>query len=430
MALGILSGCQQTPDHPLVVGKEQEKMLAQAKSNENGKASLFDNLNISDRYSVNLKNKSGNVSVNANADVVIPDATKIPVLSVSQREITQNEVDILAKELMRSKEIFEQPADGKILRTKEQIDEQLLYYRGLLSNNRFDIYPKEEVQRRIADLEKKYQTAPETLAGYHLQKSDGKLKTQGQVSSLKILCNMDESHFASLGVINDLNECNVSLSFNAGYDVNIARKTTISFEQAKNIAQELLNKLGLDSFKLTSANTLYAASTVNPTEHTLTFARNVDGIPIFSEGVQGIRPDSTYQKSWTAELITMKIDDTGVIMFDWRSPYRIGDYVTQNSKLLSFDAISSIFEKMMPVVYEDVTKGNEDMEAEFDISKIELMLMRVLKQGKNGSGILIPVWNYYGTYHQSNEQEKDKTVKCVLTINAIDGSIIDVYQGY
>jgi hypothetical protein len=70
------------------------------------------------------------------------------------------------------------------------------------------------------------------------------------------------------------------------------------------------------------------------------------------------------------------------------------------------------------------------MEAEFDISKIELMLMRVLKQGKNGSGILIPVWNYYGTYHQSNEQEKDKTVKCVLTINAIDGSIIDVYQGY
>ena len=67
-----------------------------------------------------------------------------------------------------------------------------------------------------------------------------------------------------------------------------------------------------------------------------------------------------------------------------------------------------------------------------NITEARLELMRVLEQGSADNGLLIPVWNFYGTRQRSFASgNTDETLHGImLTINAIDGSIIDLDAGY
>lgn len=63
--------------------------------------------------------------------------------------------------------------------------------------------------------------------------------------------------------------------------------------------------------------------------------------------------------------------------------------------------------------------------------------MRIIEPNSTTSGILIPVWDFFGTatyYNENNGQTvpiKDYDLnKSYLTINAIDGSVIDRNLGY
>jgi hypothetical protein len=50
------------------------------------------------------------------------------------------------------------------------------------------------------------------------------------------------------------------------------------------------------------------------------------------------------------------------------------------------------------------------------------------------TGLLVPVWNFYGTFSFPDEQDAREVSHYeenpVLTINAIDGSVIDLGKGY
>lgn len=58
--------------------------------------------------------------------------------------------------------------------------------------------------------------------------------------------------------------------------------------------------------------------------------------------------------------------------------------------------------------------------------------MRVFEQGSAENGLLIPVWNFYGTRQRTfTDGETDETIPGImLSINAVDGSIIDRALGY
>lgn len=61
--------------------------------------------------------------------------------------------------------------------------------------------------------------------------------------------------------------------------------------------------------------------------------------------------------------------------------------------------------------------------------------MRVKEQNAEGSGLIIPVWDFFGSYYRSDDPEGTTPqgsdgYESLLTINAIDGSIIDRSSGY
>ena len=58
-----------------------------------------------------------------------------------------------------------------------------------------------------------------------------------------------------------------------------------------------------------------------------------------------------------------------------------------------------------------------------EIDRIELGLMRVYEQNNLDTGVIVPVWDFYGKINGKSEGT-------YLTINAVDGSIIDRVGGY
>jgi hypothetical protein len=141
---------------------------------------------------------------------------------------------------------------------------------------------------------------------------------------------------------------------------------------------------------------------------------------------------------WAYEDMTFVIDDSGIVGLNWRSPYNITDTVTENSNVLSFNDISEVFNTMAPVAnaWDGLAEGSPDLTGvEITVDNIKFGLTRVTEQNKRDSGLLVPVWDFMGTMTQiitRNGQEKryDDGPIPILTINAIDGTIINRSLGY
>jgi hypothetical protein len=102
----------------------------------------------------------------------------------------------------------------------------------------------------------------------------------------------------------------------------------------------------------------------------------------------------------------------------------------EDSALMPFPDIQSVFEKMMNITFEARSKGLDNLTC--DINEIRLEMMRVVEQDSIENGLLIPVWNFYGqeywtTTNGNTEKRSDGILLCV---NAIDGSVIDTVKGY
>ena len=60
-----------------------------------------------------------------------------------------------------------------------------------------------------------------------------------------------------------------------------------------------------------------------------------------------------------------------------------------------YSDIQDIFDKMMFITYEFQAQGAKSLR--LDISSVKLETMRIVEQDVDNSGLLVPVWNFYGT---------------------------------
>jgi hypothetical protein len=152
-----------------------------------------------------------------------------------------------------------------------------------------------------------------------------------------------------------------------------------------------------------------------------------------------MKVDENAQSSpWSYEDMIFAIDDSGIVAFEWKSPYKVIETVTENSNLLSFKDAMSVFDNMSLVVnaWEGYAEGSPNLTGiEINVDRIQLGLTRVTEPNKRNSGLLVPVWDFFGTITQVSEVN-GQTKKFyegyvpILTINAIDGSVINRSVGY
>lgn len=143
--------------------------------------------------------------------------------------------------------------------------------------------------------------------------------------------------------------------------------------------------------------------------------------------------------TWGYEELTFYIGSDGISLVDFNNYYDVKETKTQEVKLKSFDEIIKTYEKMMLIQNAQWTE--DEREQRYDIDRIVFGYTRIYEPSTDSkNGILVPAWDFFGSYTaKSTEEEKAQGTedytessksKSYLTINAIDGSVINRSLGY
>ena len=236
---------------------------------------------------------------------------------------------------------------------------------------------------------------------------------------------------------------------------------TMTPQQARAKAEGFLNSLGIDDMVIDSA---YLCSS-QMSEYTAAAEGGYSVVRPASDkaGQQayvfrilrqhgGVKVESTHQmsqttlemaqgdgdiavgKEWSYEYMVVAVDDEGIANVYWQGPLEVTEVLTENTAIRPWSEIESVFEKMIVIknaVYEDIDTYESVV---IDVSHISLSLQRVMERDSYTTGLLVPVWNFYGTvtYEQTDGEPLDlqSGYTPLISINAIDGSVVDVDKGY
>ena len=467
-----------------------KKIISAAEESQNPdtqEISIREKAVVPDRMELNFT--EGKLKVVVNANVFIPEVTKMPIVNVKSSIFSQDTVnkywDFLIGDIQMW-EMDEQP-------TKADIEQMILYQKKLLSEaqQKGDSELIESLNSLIAELEKMYKQAPDTIevlpldktlkekvnwdpvlgdidtrymgiSGYSV-KSQVDISTQkwkyfrvhnpwtGQEGNIKSDVLSAQICFETSALSNNYMGSSNMVDEDTVLNDSVKELLKLTPEEAIKIVEDFLKEtdtpMEVSSIQLINDGNAredrkaqhyaYEIVAVRVLENGLPVT-SLSGKGVYSFFVEGYKPkmhDLSYTRPWEYESMIIKLDDDGFIEICWTSPLEINDVEVENSKLLSFKDIQAVFKKMINVSYEPNIEDGYSMEC--NISDIRLEMMRVRKQNSDQNsleGLLIPVWNFYGDcsiYNSTGEFVDGIVIKQnLLSINAINGSVIDMSVGY
>lgn len=211
----------------------------------------------------------------------------------------------------------------------------------------------------------------------------------------------------------------------------------LTMEQAIGVADEFVAQLVGDAYRcymVGEANGRYydkqsrdaAYTSVPEMSYVLVYTRVIDGVPLLPASYQmmeaGHRTD-LFIPAVGYDQMFITLDRQGrVSHFFWSCPSSIHEERIPQ-QLMPFADIMDIAEKMLPLRYQ-----SEEVQGEqrFQVSRISLGYMALLQRDKL-TFALTPVWNFYGDYEPAREHY---SYRPLLTLNAVDGTVVDLAYGY
>ena len=87
---------------------------------------------------------------------------------------------------------------------------------------------------------------------------------------------------------------------------------------------------------------------------------------------------------------------------------------------------------MIVVKNKQVEDGTLLRDKNITVTAVRLGLMRIIEKDNNDTAYLVPVWDFFGTYDSDGGTLVigEDGYETLLTINAVDGSVIDRTLGY
>lgn len=137
-----------------------------------------------------------------------------------------------------------------------------------------------------------------------------------------------------------------------------------------------------------------------------------------------------YTPVWHYEHVLAAVDGDGTILgMAWESPLAETEVLADDTALLPFEEIMDIFTRQVDRIY----SYEEATGAALTVTDVRLGLFRIREQGDMESGLLVPTWFITGEYHSASHPE-DVSLRDeywpIAVINAVNGSLIDVNNGY
>lgn len=211
-------------------------------------------------------------------------------------------------------------------------------------------------------------------------------------------------------------------------------------EKAVEVGDAFLEKLGMDGFTCDAIFPVEYLAT-GETGVTLEYVRNINGLPLTKTNAHGGATEEGMSDYgyWEYERVQVYVlGEDRVIFFWWHSPYEVTD-IQPCGKLMDFDEIRDIFERMF-FVKNDYWKGINASNGtptyhDIQIDKVQLTLARIRPKDNVGEGTIVPVWDFWGTETtrmtwEGEEHRDEPCYQVLLTINALDGTLIDREIGY
>lgn len=498
MMLGVLSGCQHTPEAPIVVQKDADAFIEKAQATpeldvQTQASSLRERTGAEERVEYSETALDGRLAIQVDAPVVLPDAAAIPVLRVKAIDFSEETSLAFFNKLCGDDVMM----DASRRLTKSEIEKEIVENEKLKMSEDYidDPVSQEQFDLMNEELRRQYLTAPETSdpvqvdgSFYSIPVVDPMNKMVG--SYMGIEARSEKRHFR-VENNNGLTEP-IIYEYDGGWSGleagSLAQLHYYAFAhmetegiwwrsprmliedesaapaeaygqliytpaEARAMAEDLLAGTGMEVYRMylecdyDAYNPELEIRTIETSNYgyTLECLRKVDGIPCAADmGVSTFDRSEIYAPSWPYETMSIFITNDGIQSVLWSSPVEVTDTVVEQAQLLPFSDIMDIFKKMAPIVYTPNTQNEagqlmDELIEQYGITveEIRLELRRVREQNSVTDGLLIPVWSFYGNQWQTMKDgsEPGRTGMegqrpCLLTINAVDGSIIDLSKGY
>jgi len=459
LLLPALFACQKTPESPIVVGKNAEILIKKATATDSAAPVVENGDRITgapESYQAELKNTQGNLLIHVDAKVEVPNVQAMSVKRIFPRTFTAKDVETLYNAFCSDAvSIGPDPAFTKAF--------QLRSYQGYLDMQKANVYPDmqydsmDEFNAAIVTMMEGLDAFPdaftpaEPVFSFDSRGIASCYVARGsEIASQLIVQQADGLSTASY--YRDVLERNVVDGLRADAAENDAltrdpryAAPTMSLDAALTAARDAVDAMGLQEYGLAAerktclwdATSPIPADTLNGA-YEFIFTPTIDGCPVtFANGEANTQnPEaSRYDKAWFFEKVRVYIDDDGLNSFVWDAPFERMETITENASLLPYAQIQSIFERMMPIVFSHYNAADLAATCSVSINRITLGYMRIKEQNADGSGLIVPVWDFFGSYFRSDDPAGTSLrgsdgFESVLTINAINGSIIDRTSGY
>ncbi len=480
------TACQPTPEKPIVVGKGQDLSdlveaapdVSNATSSPEGQTAnadaLYDKLGAPKHWTLETQEMDGRLNIVADVDVELPAVDKLPAATAVLRAFSQEEIDKIVETVLGSGLTFTESVEwtkerlnALIIEIKQNIalqqegkdpgtgvyynEKDLVYYQGLLPDalSENELKTKDLSIETIDNHERVYQgiRVNTVVNGHPYAIRAGNALLPDGVHSIQIATGTKT-----------YGACFDGTYLDAPYGVSLTKEEAAA--QAQTIAAKLTDELKLCYIVPTAA---FKEETDRNWGWACVFMREVNGCPTaYATEDVGSSMESEEQKPVRYEKMVIVMDDEGVTSFMWENPMTVISIDNADVDVLPFDEIAQAAAKQLAVRNKwsvENDKGEDvDPGCTVKVTKAELGLMRVMK-ANSSEYYYIPVWNFYsdvehtdafknkytkggdgGGFDVASEVDKNGSPYSLVsgypqawgavTINALDGSVIDRDKGY
>ena len=448
LAITMLSGCAGPQTQPEATSINQAMLIEKSAQEQ-------ESYSFPEKFTGDWTAQEGKLTIHADAQVVAEQGVVLPTATVTPREFTQEDVDTLLRVFLKGEPLY------SFVQTKQELQDWLDY----INSPEWKSDPDkpnspEQLEQRRKELNEWYTAeiakAPEEKPIIH------GFSDSGESNEVSGYATVDGVKY-DINIRNEVGEFWTKAQI-IRHDFKYWDKQDwggVSKEDAISQGNALMQELGFDAYVLDDAQ-----QQPHGGEWQLVYVPTVNGIRLSSvredrvESYEGnafhsfqystyhcseeTNPDSV---SWPMDIIFISVGGDGILSFTWFSPSTEPVVKESQTALMSFDEIASIANTMLPIVIlgpketslVDLDRINGfETHMDVEITKVSLTLMRIRDKGSL-QGTIVPVWDFWGTWNwyepgdgasDSMRKGANYTTQPMLTLNAIDGSVVNRLLGY
>ena len=415
LALSLLllpAGCAEN-------GKPVSSEPAATSSVGADKETIAEKLDVPSHYQASYRSDTGISVITVDAEVVVPEAYAAAIIEAIPRPFSDEEVlafiDRHRKDLTWIDQSTDSEYDGHAPQPDPNFDaDEMSFKMYSLWIYDLDVFNAGQDRHHI-------------IVQYGLNTRTGKLAWAPALEYLKSHYNLYASDLLPLTDGRALG-CSITLEEARGYAD--AEVQAICPDYA-------LTAYGQMPAPKSGDSQMPAAGEGNPQYYIFRYTRHIGGIPVNDDnGGEGVSNDYDYTSG--LGVITVIVDDGGVCFLGYDNPYDLGPTIQADCDLLSFSQIMDIFAKVGLLSIQHLERNADLQENTLQVYKIQFGYMAVRQPDNINAYYYVPVWDFYGYrvlfgtggYAHGKDDGFVQEGNSELTINAIDGTIIDRNYGY